>query len=103
MIKNNIPFALATDYNPGSSPNGNMNFVNSLACIKMNIPPEAAINASTINGAYAMKLSKETGSITKGKLANINITTDIESYGFMPYSFGENHIEKTMIKGKWIN
>ena len=103
MIENNIPFALATDYNPGSSPNGNMNFVNSLACIKMKITPEAAINASTINGAYAMELSKETGSITNGKLANINITTDIESYGFMPYSFGENHIEKTMIKGKWIN
>lgn len=103
LIENNISFALATDYNPGSSPNGNMNLVNALACIKMKISPEAAFNASTINGAAAMELSETTGSITKGKLANINVTSQINSYGFMPYSFGQNHIEKSMIKGKWIN
>ena len=103
LIENNISFALATDYNPGSSPNGNMNLVNALACIKMKISPEAAFNASTINGAAAMEISEITGSITKGKLANINVTSQINSYGFIPYSFGQNHIERTMIKGKWIN
>ena len=103
LITKNIPFALASDYNPGSSPNGNMNLVNALAAIKMKISPQAAINASTINGAYAMELADKTGSITIGKWANINISSEISSYGFMPYSFGQNHIEKSMIKGKWIN
>lgn len=103
LITKNIPFALASDYNPGSSPNGNMNLVNALAAIKMKISPQAAINASTINGAYAMELADKTGSITIGKWANINISSEINSYGFMPYSFGQNHIEKSMIKGTWIN
>lgn len=103
LITKNIPFALASDYNPGSSPNGNMNLVNSLAAIKMKISPQAAINASTINGAYAMELAEKTGSISIGKWANINISSEISSYGFMPYSFGQNHIEKSMIKGIWIN
>jgi imidazolonepropionase len=103
LIEEDIPFALASDYNPGSSPNGNMNLVNALATIKMKILPQAAINASTINGAYAMELAETSGSITIGKKANINITTAINSYGFMPYSFGQNHIEKSMIKGIWIN
>ncbi len=103
LITKNIPFALASDYNPGSSPNGNMNLVNALAAIKMKISPQAAINASTINGAYAMELAEKTGSISIGKWANINISSEISSYGFMPYSFGQNHIEKSMIKGKWIN
>ena len=103
LITKNIPFALASDYNPGSSPNGNMNLVNALAVIKMKISPQAAINASTINGAYAMELAEKTGSITIGKWANINISSEISSYGFMPYSFGQNHIEKSMIKGKWIS
>ena len=80
-----------------------MNLVNALAAIKMKISPEAAINASTINGAYAMEISENTGSITTGKFANINITSNISSYGFMPYSFGQNHIEKSMIEGIWIN
>jgi imidazolonepropionase len=80
-----------------------MNLVNALATIKMKILPQAAINASTINGAYAMELAETSGSITIGKKANINITTAINSYGFMPYSFGQNHIEKSMIKGIWIN
>tara|TARA_B100001939_G_scaffold347589_1_gene369680 strand:+ start:768 stop:2006 length:1239 start_codon:yes stop_codon:yes gene_type:complete len=103
LIRHHIPFALATDYNPGSSPNGNMNLVVALACIKMNISPEAAINAATINGAYAMEIQDEYGSISLGKWANINLTNKISSYGFIPYSFGTNHINKTMIKGKWIN
>jgi imidazolonepropionase len=103
LITKNIPFALASDYNPGSSPNGNMNLVNALAAIKMKISPQAAINASTINGAYAMELADKTGSITIGKWANINISSEINSYGFMPYSFGQNYIEKSMIKGTWIN
>ena len=101
LMYNNIPFALASDLNPGSSPNGNMNLVNSLACIKMKILPEAVINASTINGAYAMEISNLTGSITVGKQANLIITKPIESYPYLFYSFGENCIERTMIKGKW--
>ena len=103
LIKENIPFALASDLNPGSSPNGNMNLVNSLACIKMKILPETAINASTINGAYAMEISNVAGSITKGKQANLIITKPIDSYSYLAYSFGENCISKTMIKGKWTN
>ena len=101
LLDNNIPFALASDLNPGSSPNGNMNLVNSLACIKMKILPQAVINASTINGAYAMEISDLTGSITVGKEANLIITKPIESYPYLFYSFGENCIERTMVKGKW--
>jgi imidazolonepropionase len=101
LMDKNIPFALASDLNPGSSPNGNMNLVNSLACIKMKILPEAVINASTINGAYAMEISNLTGSITVGKQANLIITKPIESYPYLFYSFGENCIERTMVKGKW--
>ena len=101
LMDKNIPFALASDLNPGSSPNGNMNLVNSLACIKMKILPEAVINASTINGAYAMEISNLTGSITVGKQANLIITKPIESYPYLFYSFGENCVERTMVKGKW--
>ena len=101
LMDKNIPFALASDLNPGSSPNGNMNLVNSLACIKMKILPEAVVNASTINGAYAMEISDLTGSITAGKQANLIITKPIESYPYLFYSFGENCIERTMVKGKW--
>ena len=101
IMDKNIPFALASDLNPGSSPNGNMNLVNSLACIKMKISPEAVINASTINGAYAMEISDVTGSITVGKQANLILTKPIESYPYLFYSFGENCIERTMVKGKW--
>lgn len=99
MIDNNLPLALATDYNPGSSPSGNMNFVVATACIKMTMTPEEAINAATINGAFAMNLSDKVGSITKGKLANFIITKKIPSYGFLPYSFGSNLIDSVYIKG----
>ena len=103
MIDAGLPLALATDYNPGSTPSGNMNFVVSTACIKMKMTPEEAINAATINGAYAMGLENEVGSITKGKLANFIITKPINSYGFIPYSFGINQIENIYLKGQKID
>lgn len=102
LIDAGLPLALATDYNPGSAPSGNMNLVVSLACIKMNMTPEEAINAATLNGAYAMGCSETHGSITKGKAANLIITREIPSYAFIPYSFGSNLIEQAYINGKSI-
>ena len=99
MLDAGLPLALATDYNPGSTPSVNMNFVVSTACIKMKMTPEEAINAATINGAYAMGLEKEVGSITIGKRANFIITEAINSYGFLPYSFGRNHIDSVYLNG----
>ncbi|OUR90736.1 imidazolonepropionase [Flavobacteriales bacterium 34_180_T64] len=99
LIEANIPVAIATDYNPGSTPSGNMNFVVSAACIKMKMTPEEAINAATINGAYAMGISKQYGSITKGNKANLIITKAIPSYTHLTYAFGENHIDKVIING----
>ena len=95
-----LPLALASDYNPGSTPSGNMNFVISTACIKMKLTPEEAINAATINGAYAMNISKTHGSITRGKKANLIITKEIPSYGFLPYAFGSNNIHTVILNGK---
>ena len=103
MMDAGLPLALATDYNPGSTPSGNMNFVVSTACIKMKMTPEEAINAATINGAYAMGLAKKVGSITIGKDANLIITRPINSYGFLPYAFGSNVIEGVYLKGKLIH
>lgn len=100
LIDAGLPLALATDFNPGSAPSGNMNLVVSLACIKMKMTPEEAINAATINGAYAMGLSKTHGSITKGKKANLIITKHIPSYAYLPYSFGSNYIQDVYINGK---
>ena len=102
MIDAGLPLALATDYNPGSSPSGNMNFVVATACVKMKMTPQEAINAATINGAYAMNLQNKVGSITKGKLANLILTKDINSYHFIPYSFGNHSIEKVFLKGEEI-
>lgn len=102
IIDNGLAIALATDYNPGSTPSGNMNFVISTACIKMKMTPEEAINAATINGAYAMGISKTHGSIAKGKNANIIITKPINSYNVLPYSFGTNNIEQVYINGNLI-
>jgi imidazolonepropionase len=102
IIDAGLPLALATDFNPGSSPSGNMNFVVATACIKMKMNPEEAINAATINGAYAMGLSDSHGSITKGKIASLIITRDIPSYHFIPYAFGSNMIDKVMINGDFI-
>ncbi|MDX5584085.1 MAG: imidazolonepropionase [Aureibaculum sp.] len=103
VIDAGLPLALATDYNPGSTPSGNMNFVVSTACIKMKMTPEEAINAATINGAYAMNISNTHGSITKGKKANLIITKTIPSYGYLPYAFGSNLIDEVIISGNKIN
>ncbi|MBF4467648.1 imidazolonepropionase [Flavobacterium sp. LC2016-12] len=103
IIKAGLPIALATDFNPGSTPSGNMNFVVATACIKMKMTPEEAINAATINGAYAMGLSETHGSITKGKKANLILTKPISSYYQIPYAFGSNLIESIFLEGKILN
>jgi imidazolonepropionase len=100
LIDTNVPMAIASDYNPGSSPSGNMNFVVSLACIKMRMTPEEAINAATINAAYALNLSNKIGSISKGKVANFIITKPIKSYSSIPYAFADNYIETVYLEGK---
>ncbi|HAQ36984.1 MAG TPA: imidazolonepropionase [Saprospiraceae bacterium] len=100
MIDNGLGVALASDYNPGSSPSGNMPFVLSLASIYMGMLPEESINAATINGAYAMEMQDQTGSITKGKLANLIITKPLSSLALIPYHFGNNPVQKTIIKGR---
>jgi len=102
LIDEGLPLALATDYNPGSSPSGNMNFVVAGACIKMNLTPEEAINAATINGAYAMGLSDTHGSITKGKMASLIITKPIPTVGYLPYAFGSDLVEKVILNGSII-
>ena len=102
MIDAGLPLALASDFNPGPTPSGNMNFVVATACIKMKITPEEAINAATINGAYAMGISQTHGSITVGKKANVIITKAINSYYQLPYAFGSNLIDQVIIEGKTI-
>ncbi|MBL7882485.1 MAG: imidazolonepropionase [Bacteroidia bacterium] len=102
MIDAGLPVAVASDFNPGSSPSGNMNFMLSLCCVQYKMTPEEAINAATINSAYAMDLSKTHGSIAIGKKANVFITKEIPSYSFIPYSFGSNLIETVIINGKVI-
>ena len=102
MIDAGLPLALASDYNPGSSPSGNMKLVMSLACIKLKMLPEEAINAATINSAYAMGLSETHGSIARGKVANVFITREIPSYEFLPYAFGSNLIDTIILKGRAI-
>jgi imidazolonepropionase len=100
IIDAGVAAALATDYNPGSTPSGNMNFVIALACIKLKMTPEEAIHAATANGAFALEMQDQVGSIAKGKKANLIITEAIPSMGFMPYSFGRNHIDQVIINGK---
>jgi imidazolonepropionase len=100
MIDSGLAIAFASDFNPGSCPSGNMNFMMSLGCIQYKLTPEEVINASTINSAYAMNLSNEVGSITIGKKANFFITKPISSYAFIPYSFGSNLIESVYLNGK---
>lgn len=102
LINAGLPVALATDYNPGSAPMGKMPLILSLACIQMRMTPEEAWNAATINGAYALELSHEVGSITKGKLANLLITHKIPSLAYIPYAFGEDHIHQVILKGKIV-
>jgi len=103
LIKQNAIIALATDYNPGSAPSGNMNLIVSLACIKMKMTPEEAISAATLNGSAALELSQETGSIEIGKRANLILTKPLHSPSFIPYNFGHQHIEKVLINGKVYN
>lgn len=100
MLDAGLPLAVASDYNPGSSPSGNMNLMLSFCCVQYKMTPEEAINAATINSAYAMGLSRTHGSIAVGKKANIFITKEIPGYSFIPYSFGNNLIETVIINGK---
>lgn len=102
LIDGGCAVALATDYNPGSSPSGNMNLVIAMACIGMKMLPEEAVNAATLNGAYAMELQQETGSITIGKKANLVVTKPVPSLAYLPYAFGANLIEQVMIAGDWV-
>jgi len=99
LIESGCAIALASDYNPGSSPSGNMNLVIAMSCIGMRMLPEEAINAATINGAFAMDLQNDVGSITIGKKANLIFTKPISSIAYLPYSFGTNLIDKVMING----
>ncbi|HPF94834.1 MAG TPA: amidohydrolase family protein, partial [Tenuifilaceae bacterium] len=100
MIDAGLPLALASDFNPGSSPSGDMKFILSLACIIMRLVPEEAINAATINSAYAMGISDTHGSIAKGKVANIYITKPISNYEFMPYAYTSDLIETVILNGE---
>jgi len=102
MINAGLPIALASDFNPGSSPSGDMKFIMSLGTIKLKMLPEEVINATTINGAYAMGINDSYGSICRGKVANFYITKPISSYEFMPYAFGSNLIEQVFLNGKEI-
>lgn len=103
LLQEGCAIALASDFNPGSCPSGNMNLVIALACIQMKMLPEEAINAATLNGAYAMELEKELGSISIGKRASFILTTPVPSLAYLPYAFGSNLISKVMIKGEWIS
>jgi imidazolonepropionase len=100
LLAKNVCLALASDYNPGSSPSGNMNLVVSLACMRQKMLPEEAINAATLNGAAAMELSDKYGSLSVGKVANFFYTKALPSLAYLPYSFGENLIEGVFINGK---
>lgn len=102
MIEAGLPVAMASDYNPGTAPSCNMQLVLSMACIRYRLTPEEAINATTLNTAYAMGVSRELGTIAVGKRANFFITKPISSYEYMPYSFGENKVETVFINGKKI-
>ena len=100
MIDAGLPLAIASDFNPGTSPTGNMNLMQSIACIQYKLTPNEAINASTLNSAYAMRVEKELGSITIGKKANLFITKSIPSTDYIAYSFGSNLIETVILNGE---
>ncbi|MBL7747555.1 MAG: amidohydrolase family protein, partial [Chitinophagaceae bacterium] len=102
LIDAGCAIALASDFNPGSSPSGNMNLVVSMSCIQMKMLPEESINAATLNGAYAMELQDELGSITTGKKANLIISKPVPSLAYLPYAFGSNLIDKVLIGGELI-
>jgi imidazolonepropionase len=100
MIRAGLPVALASDYNPGSSPTGNMELIMSLGIIQLRMLPTEVLNAVTINGAYAMGLEKTHGTITPGKVANLIVTRPMPSFGFMPYSYGSSQISKVILNGQ---
>lgn len=100
IIDAGLPLVLATDFNPGSTPSGNINFILSLACIKMKMTPQEAINAMTINGAAALELQDAVGSISKGKLANFIVTKPVPALSYLPYAFGDDHIDRVYVKGQ---
>lgn len=102
MIEVGLPVALASDFNPGSSPSGNMQLIAAMGCINYKMLPEEVINATTINTAYAMGVEKEVGSITKGKRANLYISRPIPTYNYMPYSYGDNKVETVFLNGQMI-
>ena len=101
LINAGASVALASDYNPGSAPSGNMNFIIALACIQMRMLPEEAVNAATLNGAYAMDLQDSVGSITVGKKANLFVSVPMSSLAYLPYAFGRNCVGRVMIAGEW--
>ncbi len=103
MIDEGLPLAIASDYNPGSSPSGNMQTMLSLACIKMKMTPEEVFNATTINTAFALELSHSHGSITRGKVANVFITKPSPSIAYLPYHFGNNFVDRVILNGQLIN
>lgn len=103
MIDAGLPVVLATDYNPGSSPSGKMPFVVALACLKMKMLPEEAVQAATLNGARAMELEKKFGSIAPGKVANLFVTKPMASLAYLPYAFGADLVETVILNGKvWL-
>jgi imidazolonepropionase len=102
MIKAGLPIALASDYNPGSSPSGNMKLVMSFGIVKLKMLPEEVINAATINGAYAMGLSETHGTISPGKVANLFLTKAIPTYQFMPYAYGSDLVDKVILRGRVV-
>jgi imidazolonepropionase len=103
MMNAGLPVAMASDFNPGSSPSGNMQLILSFACVNYRMTPEEAINATTINSGYAMGVSNELGSIAVGKRANFYITKPIPSYEYMPYSYGNNKVDIVVLNGKIID
>ena len=103
LIDSGCAIALASDYNPGSSPSGNMSLVIAMSCIGMKMLPEESINAATNNGAWAIELQHEVGSITVGKKANLIFTQPIPSLAYLPYSFGTNLIDRVMINGEFVS
>ncbi|WP_431157668.1 imidazolonepropionase [Winogradskyella poriferorum] len=102
LIDSGLPLAIASDYNPGSAPSGNMNFIVGAACVKLKLTPEEAINAATINGAYAMGISNMYGSVTRGKKANFIITKPMDHYSEIPYQFAHNPVEQIIINGQLL-
>ncbi|HSZ32986.1 MAG TPA: imidazolonepropionase [Puia sp.] len=102
LVESGLAIALASDYNPGSSPSGNMNLVIAMACIQMKLLPEEALNAATINGAFAMGLGHSVGTISVGKIANLIISSPVPSLAYLPYSFGNGHIDKIIVQGDTV-